>query len=33
MHKGGFSIRGKIISETAIDPENLEDYIAIWPAE
>ena len=33
MHKGGFSIRGKIISETAIDPDNLEDYIAIWPAE
>jgi uncharacterized protein len=33
MHKGGFSVRGKIISETAVDPEKLEDYIAIWPAE
>jgi len=33
MHTGGFSIRGKIISENAIDPDNLEDYIAIWPAE
>jgi len=33
MHTGGHSIRGKIVSETQIDPENLEDYIAIWPAE
>jgi uncharacterized cysteine cluster protein YcgN (CxxCxxCC family) len=33
MHKAGFSIRGKIISESTIDPDNLEDYIAIWPAE
>jgi len=33
MHKGGHSIRGKIISETQVDPDNLEDYIAIWPAE
>ncbi|HEY7866245.1 MAG TPA: YcgN family cysteine cluster protein [Psychromonas sp.] len=33
MHKGGFSVRGKIISESTIDPEKLEDYIAIWPAE
>ncbi|WP_372883196.1 YcgN family cysteine cluster protein [Psychromonas sp.] len=33
MHKGGFSVRGKIISENSIDPDNLEDYIAIWPAE
>jgi len=33
MHKGGFSVRGKIISESAIVAENLEDYIAIWPAE
>jgi uncharacterized cysteine cluster protein YcgN (CxxCxxCC family) len=33
MHKGGFSIRGKTISEKAIDLKNLEDYIAIWPAE
>ena len=33
MHKSGFSVRGKIISESSIDPEKLEDYIAIWPAE
>lgn len=33
MHKGGFSVRGKIISEKTIDPDKLEDYIAIWPAE
>lgn len=33
MHKGGFSIRGKVISETAIDITNLEDYIETWPAE
>lgn len=33
MHAGGFSIRGKTISETKIDPDNLTDYIAIWPAE
>ncbi len=33
MHKGGFSIRGKTISEKAINPANLSDYIAIWPAE
>ncbi|MFQ3176283.1 MAG: putative cysteine cluster protein YcgN (CxxCxxCC family) [Psychromonas sp.] len=33
MHKGGFSVRGKIISESSIDPDNLENYIAIWPAE
>lgn len=33
MHQGGHSIRGKIISETQIAPENLADYIAIWPAE
>jgi len=33
MHKGGFSVRGKIISESSIDLDNLEDYIAIWPAE
>lgn len=33
MHKAGCSIRGKIISETAINPDNLEDYIVTWPAE
>jgi uncharacterized cysteine cluster protein YcgN (CxxCxxCC family) len=33
MHKGGFSVRGKIISEKSIDPDKLGDYIAIWPAE
>lgn len=33
MHKAGASIRGKIISETTIDPDNLEDYIVLWPAE
>ena len=32
MHKGGFSVRGKIISEKSIDPDKLGDYIAIWPA-
>lgn len=33
MHKGGFSVRGKVISESAIDPEKLGEYITIWPAE
>ena len=33
MHKGGFSVRGKIISEEKVHPDDLEDYIAIWPAE
>lgn len=33
MHKGGHSIRGKIISEAQVDPEKLEDYIVLWPAE
>jgi len=33
MHTGGHSIRGKIVSETQINPDDLEDYIAIWPAE
>lgn len=33
MHKGGFSVRGKIISEEKVHPDYLEDYIALWPAE
>lgn len=33
MHKGGHSVRGKIVSEAQIDPENLEDYIVLWPAQ
>jgi len=33
MHKAGCSIRGKIISEAAIDLDNLEDYIVTWPAQ
>lgn len=33
MHQGGFSIRGKVVSETEINPDNLEDYIVTWPAE
>lgn len=33
MHKGGFSVRGKIISEEKVHPDDLEDYIALWPAE
>ena len=33
MHQGGFSVRGKAISETTINPDKLEDYIAIWPAQ
>lgn len=33
MHKGKHSIRGKIISEKDINLDDLEDYIATWPAE
>jgi uncharacterized cysteine cluster protein YcgN (CxxCxxCC family) len=33
MHKGGFSVRGKAISEHSIHPDDLEDYIVTWPAE
>ena len=33
MHKGGFSIRGKVISETKIDITYLDEYIATWPAQ
>lgn len=33
MHTGGYSIRGKIISEKQVNPDDLENYIALWPAE
>ena len=33
MHKDGFSIRGKVISETLISDDNLQDYIKIWPGK
>ncbi|WP_094751774.1 YcgN family cysteine cluster protein [Psychromonas sp. CD1] len=32
MHKGGFSIRGKTVSETEINIHYLDEYIATWPA-
>ncbi len=33
MHKAGASVRGKIISEAAINKDYLEDYIVLWPLQ
>jgi uncharacterized cysteine cluster protein YcgN (CxxCxxCC family) len=32
VHRAGISVRGRVISETAVDPDDLEDYIVAWPA-
>lgn len=33
MHKAGMSVRGKIVYEHAVDMQQFEDYIALWPLE
>lgn len=30
MHAGGHSVQGKVISESAVNPDDLEDYIVYW---
>ncbi|MDP7592996.1 MAG: YcgN family cysteine cluster protein [Litorilituus sp.] len=31
MHKGGMSVRGKIVKDDDVDIEYFEDYIVTWP--
>ncbi len=31
VHRAGISVRGRVIAETAVDPDDLEDYIVYWP--
>ncbi len=33
MHQKGMSVRNKTVSETDVDLDHFEDYIAIWPLE
>jgi uncharacterized cysteine cluster protein YcgN (CxxCxxCC family) len=31
VHRAGMSVRDRVIAETAVDPDDLEDYIVYWP--
>ena len=31
VHQAGISVRGRTISETGIDLDDLEDYVVDWP--
>lgn len=31
MHKAGMSVRGKVIPESQVDPEDFEQYFVEWP--
>lgn len=33
VHLAGMSVRGRTISETEVDEENLEDYLLDWPED
>jgi len=33
MHEGGFSVRGKIVSEELVNVDDFEDYIVLWSAQ
>lgn len=33
MHKAGMSVRGKTVSESDVDLDFFQDYIALWPLE
>ena len=33
VHLSGMSVRGKVISETEVDEENLQDYLLDWPED
>jgi uncharacterized cysteine cluster protein YcgN (CxxCxxCC family) len=33
VHKSGISVRGKVISEEYIHPDDLQSYIVNWPAK
>ncbi|SJZ65639.1 YcgN family cysteine cluster protein [Consotaella salsifontis] len=33
VHAAGISVRGRVISEEGMEPEDLEDHLADWPGE
>lgn len=33
VHDAGISVKGRVISETGLEPEDLEDYLVSWPGE
>ncbi|GAB3023091.1 YcgN family cysteine cluster protein [Bowmanella dokdonensis] len=33
MHQAGMSVRGKTVSDDGMEPEEFEEYIALWPLE
>ncbi|MFD2237035.1 YcgN family cysteine cluster protein [Aureimonas populi] len=33
VHEAGVSVRGRIVSEVGMEPEDYEDHLAAWPGE